>query len=115
MEKLNYSFPGYFFNDKYETQMEVDIEEKNNSSVLNVNSLKIIENFGDNINVLNANSNMCNNTYHISNNYNTKNLNFSPKTSKNPFEISYSIEQIFCENSHINIEEEFQQNEETCI
>ena len=27
MEKLNYSFPGYFFNDKYETQMEVDMEE----------------------------------------------------------------------------------------
>jgi hypothetical protein len=116
MENLNFSFPCFSYNDKYETNMEVDVDEKNNSTVFNINLLKIIENFGENTSSLNTNTNNCNNTYHIQNNYNSNNINFSPNKKKNTFDISYSIEQIFCENSNINIEEEeFQNHEDTCI
>jgi len=95
--------------------MEVDSDEKNNSTVFNINLLKIIENFGENTNLLNTNTNNFNNTYNANNNYNSNNINFSPNKKKNTFDISYSIEQIFCENSNINIEEDFQNNEDTCI
>lgn len=115
MENLNFSFPCYSYNDRFETNMEVDSDEKNNSTVFNINLLKIIENFGENTNLLNTNTNNFNNTYNANNNYNSNNINFSPNKKKNTFDISYSIEQIFCENSNINIEEDFQNNEDTCI
>lgn len=115
MENLNFSFPGFLFHEKYETNMEVDIDEKNNSSALNINLLKIIENFGENVNVLSTNNNPCNNTFNMQTDYNSNNINFSPNKKKMSLDISYSIEQIFYENSNINIEEEFQPHEETCI
>lgn len=54
-------------------------------------------------------SNICNiSAFHL-------NFNYSPPKKKNTIDISYSMEQTFYENSHINIEEEFQpNNEETC-
>ncbi len=95
MEQLNNSFPCYYFQDKYEN-LDIEIEEKSNLSAFNLNFLKFYENLGEN------RVNQCNN------------FNFSPEKKKNTIDISYSMEQTFYENSHINIEEEFQQNEDTC-
>jgi hypothetical protein len=110
MENLNYSFPGFSYQDKYENNMEVELEERGNLSAFNLNFLKFSENMADNIN--GNNNNLYNN---CNNNTFNNNFQFSPPKKKNTIDISYSIEQTFCENSHINIEEEFQQNEDTCI
>jgi hypothetical protein len=68
---------------------------------------KFTENLVENTNLNNNNNNNLNNT--------CNNFNFSPSKKKNSLDISYSMEQTFYENSHIiNIEEEFQPNEETC-
>jgi hypothetical protein len=115
MEPLNNSFPCFYFGEKYDT-MDVDLEEKNNLSAFNLNFLKIYENLEgvhvngnihkDNFTSIGENFNNLNNT--------CKDFNFSPPKKKNSIDISYSMEQTFYENSHMNIEEEFQQNEETC-
>lgn len=95
MDNLNFnnSFPCYFTQEKYfkESTQDVEMEGKNNLSAFNLDFLKYFENI-ENVN---------------------NNLNFSPSKKKNSLDMSDSIEQTFCENSHMNIEEEFQ-NEETC-
>jgi hypothetical protein len=122
MEPFNNSFPCSYFQDKYEN-MDVDMEERSNLSAFNLNFLKFSDNLGENTNVneINEINEMneindvkinVNNTNHLINTCN--NFNFSPPKKKNSLDISYSMEQTFYENSHINIEEEFQPNEETC-
>jgi len=92
MENLNNSFPCYnpydriFFNVESETY-----DDKANSSFFKISNLKF-----------------CDKPENKDNNY-----NLSPK-KKNSIDISYSIEQTFYENSNINIEDEFH-NEETEI
>ena len=89
MENLNNSCPCYNQNEKFDLNMEEEYDDKINSSFFKISSLKfcdIIEN-KDNIN--------------------------SSCKKKNSLDISYSIEQTFYENSNMNIEDEFH-NEETC-
>ncbi len=94
MEHLNNSFP-FYNQEKDIVPIETDFEERNNMTAFNLNFLKYYE-YLENLN-----------------NGTKDNLNFSPNKKKNSLDMSYSIEQTFCENSHINIEEEFH-NEETC-
>lgn len=98
MNNLNHSFTHYLNNDCHDTQMEVDIEDKITYSTFNMNFVKIFENL----------ENIDNNS-----SSNIQTYNFSPPKKKNSLELSDFIEQTFCENSNINIEEEFH-NEETC-
>lgn len=91
MENLNNSFPNYnhhegiYFNIGSETY-----DEKINSSFFKISNLKFCDK-----------------------QENKENFNSSIR-KKNSLDISYSIEQTFYENSNINIDDEFQ-NEETCM
>jgi hypothetical protein len=130
MEPLNNSYPFYYFQEK-EDLMDVEFEEKNNLSAFNLNFLKFYEPTFQAINDNNiyADGNIemtekeikkelnINNIQNFNNhNHNTsKDIIFSPPKKKNTIDISYSMEGTFCENSNINIEEEFQQNEETYL
>jgi hypothetical protein len=116
MDNLNNSFPCYFNAEKFYNQMDVELDEK---GIFTTNFLKFYENgmqnksnqipFRDN----NFHStNQINSTFTYS--HQNNNYNFSPPVKKSSLDISYSIEQTFCrENSHMNIDEELQ-NEETC-
>lgn len=95
MEHLHNSFPNYI-HEKFDHGSEIGYEEKFNTSAFNLNFIKYYEQL-ENINVNSV----------------KENSNFSPTKKKNSLDISYSIEQTFCENSNINIEEELN-NEETC-
>ncbi len=96
MDNLNFSFPGFSYQEKFDN-MDVDSDDKMNFSALNLNIFRMSDT--DNLNVNSENNN---------------NFNFSPPKKKNTIDISYSIEQTFCENSNINILEEFQTIEDTC-
>jgi hypothetical protein len=99
---LNNSFPNYAID---QMQMQIDerllfntanantYDEKINSSFREINKLKL---FDDEIN-------------------RDQNFNLSPALNKKKcsLDISYSIGQTFYENSNMNIDDEFQ-NEETC-
>lgn len=90
MENLNNSFPCYNQNDRIFFNMESETyDDKINSSFFKISNLKFCEK-PENKDI----------------------SNFSPK-KKNSIDISYSMEQTFYENSNINIEDEFH-NEETC-
>jgi hypothetical protein len=88
MDNLNNSFLGYFEQDKYFRDYDVIMEERNNLSAFNLDFIKPYENL-DNIN-----------------------KDLSPQ-KKHSIELSSFIEQTFCDNLHINIEEEYN-NEDTC-
>jgi hypothetical protein len=110
MNNLNYSFPCYNIQDKSDSPMDVDLEERGNLSTFNLNFIKIFENLESvENNSNNFNNNFTNNNNNNYNQYN--NFNFSPPKKKNSLDISYSIEQTFCENSNININIE---EEEPC-
>jgi len=90
MENLNNSFPDYYQNERIFFNAESEnYDDKINSSFFKISNLKFYDK-----------------------QENKDNSNLSPK-KKNSLDISYSIEQTFYENSNINIEDEFQ-NEETC-
>ena len=88
MDHLNNTFPAYYEQDKYFNDDDVMMEERHNITVFHLDFLKFNENIE------------------------TSNKDLSPQ-KKHSIELSYSIEQAFCDNLQINIDEDFN-NEETC-